>query len=64
MLGGKALGLMAGTLIWMPGAHRVRAGRTYPFLFTTFLVSLFPDPHILCAHFWTILFSILCMTLR
>ena len=30
MFGGKALGWMAGTLIWMPGARRVRAGQTYP----------------------------------
>ena len=30
MFGGKALGQMAGTLIWMLGARRVRAGQTYP----------------------------------
>ena len=30
MDGGKAVGLMAGTLSWMPGARWVRAGQTYP----------------------------------
>ena len=30
MFGGKALGWMAGTLIWMPGTLRARAGQTYP----------------------------------
>ena len=28
MFGGKALGWMAGTLMWMPGARRVRGKRT------------------------------------
>ena len=30
MFGGKALGWMAGPLIWMPGAQWARAGQTYP----------------------------------